>query len=221
MCIELFVFDLDGVLTETSEQHYLAWKMIADELGIPFDKKRNELLKGISRMESLEILLQNASRNFSDDEKAILATNKNMYYKHLINDFSPANLFHGVIELLDDLKRQQIKIALASASYNAPLLIEKLGIKTYFDVVVDPGTIRYGKPNPEIFLEAAYLLNVNPINCIGVEDAIAGVTAIKSAGMYAIGIGEPDTLENADIVYASVSELNYQNIKSLVKISKY
>ncbi len=209
------IFDLDGVLTETSEQHFEAWKVLADELGIDFDREYNEHLKGVSRMESLELILKNGNKTdaYSDEEKAELATRKNELYKELIAGFTPDNLFEGVRELFDILKSKGIKIALASASRNAPALIKNMGIAEDFDVVVDPTSVEKGKPDPAIFLQAPNTLGIDPKDCIGFEDAYAGVTAIKSAGMYAIGIGSKDNLPHADVVYPHIKDVD---IKSLL-----
>ncbi len=208
------IFDLDGVLTETSEQHYEAWKVLADELGIDFDRDYNEHLKGVSRMESLELILKNGNKTdaFSEEEKIELATRKNDLYKELIAGFTPDNLFEGVRELFDILKSRDIKIALASASRNAPSLIKNMGIADDFDVVVDPTSVEKGKPDPAIFLQGAKILGIDPKDCIGFEDAYAGVTAIKSAGMYAVGIGSKEILPHADIVYPHIKDVEIKKI---------
>ncbi len=208
---ELAIFDLDGVLTATSEQHYQAWKVLAKELNIPFDRDVNELLKGISRMESLEIILKSGGKNqcYSEAEKISLTYRKNEIYKRMIRYFSPDNLFHGVRPLFEFLKEQGIKIALASASNNAPHLLKCMKIDESFDVVVNPSSIAKGKPDPEIFLTAAKHLGVNPEICIGFEDAIAGVKAIKSAGMFAVGIGDSTSLSEADVIIDHIANLDY------------
>lgn len=206
--IKLAIFDLDGVLTETSEQHYMAWKVLADELQIPFDKVFNEKLKGISRMESLELILTNSAKPtlLTDTIKKDLANKKNELYKQLIADFTPNQLFEGVTLLFKELKAKGIKIALASASKNAPSLLKNMGIYQEFDYIVDPSSVEKGKPDPAIFLKAADELQIDPKYCIGFEDAFAGVQAIKAAGMYAIGIGSPDLLSQADEIYNHIKE---------------
>lgn len=204
---KLVIFDLDGVLTDTAEFHYAAWKMLADDLGIYFDKKINERLKGISRLESLDIVLENADRKFTDKEKEEMAYNKNEQYKALLEDMTPDALLPGVLDTLNCLKENDIKIALASASKNAFTVISKLGIEGYFDYIVDVTKIKKGKPDPEIFFIAANTLGIDVQNCVGVEDSSAGVKAIKSAQMKAIGIGDKATLHEADVVVDGLVEL--------------
>ncbi len=211
MKFEIAIFDLDGVLTETSEQHYQAWKSLADSLELPFDRQVNERLKGVSRMESLDIILSHGgvSNRYSPEEKERLATEKNDLYKELISHISPENLFPGVRELLDQLQAKNIKIALASASHNAPALLDQMGISHYFDYVVNPSSVAKGKPAPDIFLKAATELAIDPAKAVGFEDAVAGVKAIKSAGMYAVGIGDSSILNQADVVYPAVEDVPF------------
>lgn len=211
--IKLFVFDLDGVLTETSHQHYKAWKQLADELGIEIDLTFNETLKGVSRMDSLRKILArgNQLNKFSEEQQVALATKKNEHYKTLISTFTREQLFEGVIELFDELKERGIKIALGSASKNGPTLLKAMKVEDYFDYVVDPRTVR-GKPFPDIFLKACNVFDIDPSNAVGVEDAVSGVKAIKTAGMYAIGIGNKDVLAEADIIYDHVKDIKLEDI---------
>ncbi len=210
-----FIFDLDGVLTETSKQHYLAWKEMAEKIGIMIDDEFNESLKGISREESLERILQRGSKqhNFSDEQKVELASSKNESYCKMISNFTKDNLFEGVLEMLETLKQNGIKIALGSASKNGVALLNSLGIIDYFDYVVDPSKVK-GKPNPDIFLDGAKGLCLEPSECVGVEDAYSGVEAIKRAGMFAIGIGNAQILSNADLVFKDIKEMNVIKIIS-------
>ena len=194
------IFDLDGVLTDTARYHYLAWKRLAEAQGVHFDEAFNEHLKGIDRMGSLELILASAKRSYSDAEKLALATEKNEHYKELIATMTPADLLPGAVEALDAARAAGLKIGLASVSRNAFEVLDRLGITRKFDYVVDAGTIARGKPDPEIFLKAARELGVAPGDCFGVEDAVAGVASIKAAGMYAIGVGDPKVLAQADIV---------------------
>ncbi|MCG0276478.1 MAG: beta-phosphoglucomutase [Thermosediminibacteraceae bacterium] len=200
------IFDLDGVIADTARFHYLAWKKLADELGIYFDEKINERLKGIGRMESLEIILEKSPRIFSKEEKEFLAEKKNGYYKEMIEKITHQDLLPGAGELLCTLKDWGIKIALASASKNAPLVLKNLGIAGLFDYVVDAARIKKGKPDPEIFLVAAENLGINASECVGIEDSAAGIEAIKRAGMFAVGIGNPEVLKNADIVLRDLKD---------------
>lgn len=213
--LEAVIFDLDGVITDTVEYHYLAWKQIADELGIPFDRDYNENLKGISRMESLELILKLGDRQYSLDEKKKLAEKKNDYYQELIDRMTPADLLPGIASLLAALKARGIKIGLASVSKNARKVIEKLQITDYFDYVVDPATVRKGKPDPEIFLVCAEHMRVPVQNCVGIEDAEAGIAAIKAANMKAVGVGRPDMMHQADIAVQDTSRLTVDLLTSL------
>ena len=205
-CVAL-VFDLDGVLTDTAHTHYQAWKRLADELGVAFDQRINERLKGVDRMASLEIILERAARDYSPEEKRALAERKNGYYVQRVQDYGPQDLFTGVRELLDAARATGLKLGLASASRNAPLLLQRLGIAAQFDYVADAARIARAKPDPEIFLTAAAGLGVAPALCIGVEDAAAGIAAIHAAGMAAIGIGSARELAAADAVLACIADL--------------
>jgi beta-phosphoglucomutase len=194
------IFDLDGVLTDTAVAHFRAWKKLADELGIPFDAAANEALKGVDRMGSLDFILRRGGVLLSDDRKQALAARKNASYQTEIAGFSPAELFPGAAEALAAIRGAGLKTGLASSSQNAPFLLDRLGIADCFDYVADAGRIRRSKPDPEIFLTVAEQLNAAPELCLGVEDAAAGILAIKSAGMAALGIGDPATLARADAV---------------------
>lgn len=198
-------FDLDGVLTDTARAHYRAWKKLADELGIPFDETANEQLKGIDRMGSLALLLGGRS-GFDDAERQRLAARKNQWYLQEIERFGPDDLFAGAQAALDQCRAAGLKLSLASASRNAPLLLERLGIAGCFEVVVDPASVAAGKPAPDIFLAAAEALGVKPARLLGVEDSIAGVTAIKAARMPALGVGSREQLTAADWVIGSIAD---------------
>lgn len=214
--IQAFIFDLDGVLTDTAEYHFLAWQQLATQLGIEFSRANNELLKGVDRMGSLELILTLGKLQLSQDEKLKLAAQKNTDYLKLVETMSPADLFPGVLPLFSSLKAAGIKTALASASKNAALVLQKLGIPDLFDYVADSNFIQKGKPDPEIFLTCAKALGVAPERCIGVEDAPAGVTAIKAAGMYALGIGEEQALTQADLVIPAVSAVDQRLLTRLL-----
>ena len=216
--IQAFIFDLDGVLTDTAEYHFLAWKQLATQLGIEFSRADNELLKGVDRMGSLELILQLGQKQLSQDEKRMLAEQKNTEYLKLVESMSPADLFPGVLPLFSSLKAAGVKTALASASKNAALVLQKLCIPDLFDYVADSNLIKNGKPDPEIFLTCAQALGVAPERCIGVEDAPAGVTAIKAAGMYALGIGEPHALTQADLVIPAISALDPKLLTKLLTL---
>jgi beta-phosphoglucomutase len=194
------IFDLDGVITDTAHYHYLAWKRLAEAEDVQFDLAFNEQLKGIDRMGSLELILAASPRSYSADHKQALADLKNRHYQELIADMSAADLLPGALDALASVRAAGLKIGLASVSRNAFAVLDRLGIRGRFDYVVDAALIANSKPHPEIFLTAARHLDVDPVDCLGVEDAVAGVAAIKSAGMLALGIGRPDQLTRADLV---------------------
>jgi len=199
------IFDLDGVIADTAVVHHAAWKKLAADIGIPFDDAVGERLKGVDRRASLDILLEKASRPYSETEKEALATRKNEYYRQQIEGFGPQNLLPGARTAIESVRRAGLKTALASASRNAPLLLEKLGIANLFDYVVDANHISRAKPDPEIFLAAARGLGLAPGECLGVEDAAAGIASIHSAGMTAVGIGQAEALAGADLLLPNVA----------------
>lgn len=215
--LEAVIFDLDGVLTETSRQHFLAWKQLAEGLSFMLPDEMNERLKGISRMESLEIILEAAdmTERFTESEKVELTNFKNNIYKSRIKKFTKENLSEGALDLLVSLREKNIKIALASVSKNAPYLLNAMGIEGFFDAVADPNEIKRGKPAPDIFLAAAELLKVPPHNCIAIEDAFAGIEAIKAAGMIPIGIGRKEELSNCELVVSGLRDVNLQLLQKL------
>lgn len=194
------IFDLDGVITDTAHYHYLAWKRLAESEGVPFDHAFNEQLKGIDRMGSLELILAAAGKSYSPADKQALADVKNLHYQQLIETMSASDLLPGALEALIAVRAAGLRIGLASVSRNAFTVLDRLGIRARFDYVVDAALIANSKPDPEIFLTAARHLGVAPIDCLGVEDAVAGVAAIKSAGMMALGIGSAQVLTQADLV---------------------
>lgn len=195
-----FIFDLDGVLTDTARLHLAAWRDVAAGLYLPFDEAMGEALKGVSRMASLELVLRPSALDFSDAEKQRMATRKNAAYVAGLAGMSAADLLPGAAAALAAVRAAGWGVALASASQNAPMVLERLGITAAFDHVVDVHRVARGKPDPEIFLRAAQALSVAPGRCIGIEDAVAGVQAIKAAGMFAVGIGDPQVLTQADVV---------------------
>ncbi|HHW57070.1 MAG TPA: beta-phosphoglucomutase [Clostridia bacterium] len=200
------IFDLDGVITDTARYHYLAWKKLADELGIYFDEVINERLKGVSRLQSLEIILEKSDKKYSQEEKEYYANKKNEYYKEMIKRITPEDLLPGVERFIEELKKRGIKIAIASVSKNAFTVVENLKIRDQFDYIVDANEIKHGKPDPEIFLNAAKHLGIPPEKCIGIEDSAAGIAAIKKAGMFAVGVGNPETVKEADLILKDLSE---------------
>ena len=186
--IKAVIFDLDGVIVSTDDCHYRAWKKMADEEGIYFDREINNRLRGVSRMASLEIVLEKANREYSEKEKQEMAERKNNYYKELICELTPNDILTGVTEKLDELKENGIKIAIGSSSKNTPIILKQIGLERYFDAVSDGNNITHSKPDPEVFLKAAEMLGVAPENCMIVEDADAGIEAGKRAGMKTLAV---------------------------------
>ncbi|KPK65652.1 MAG: beta-phosphoglucomutase [Planctomycetes bacterium SM23_32] len=187
--VEAVIFDLDGVIVSTDEYHFQAWKQLADAEGIPFGREDNERLRGVSRMESLEILLEKASRAYSDAEKTAMAERKNAIYRESLRELSPADILPGVDEMLEDLRGRGIKMAVASSSKNAVPILEAIGLADAFDAVVDGTHISQSKPHPEVFALAGERLGIAPERCLVVEDAAAGVEAAIAAGMPVLAVG--------------------------------
>jgi len=206
------IFDLDGVLTDTSEYHYLAWKRLADEEGIPFDRQANEALRGIPRRESLLLIL--GDRPATEEQIQEMTTRKNRYYQELIAGVTPANLLPGVTVLLDELRAAGVKIAVASASKNAQAVIERLGIGDRVDAVADGYSVERQKPAPDLFLHAAQRLGLTPEQCVVVEDAAAGVEAAKAAGMWAVGLGPVERVGAAHVVLPSLEGVHWADLRA-------
>lgn len=209
-----FVFDLDGVITDTAKFHYLAWKDLAQKIGISIDEAFNESLKGISRMDSLDRILAygNKEADFTLAEKEALAEQKNNDYVSLLANLSETDLLPGVHAFLVEAKQQHIPCAVASASKNAPMILKKLGVSSYFAHIVDPETLQNGKPDPEIFIKAAESIHVAPEDAVGFEDARAGIDGIKAAGMYAVAISPTEDLVGADLQVRSMNELSVSEL---------
>lgn len=209
-----FVFDLDGVITDTAKYHYLAWKDLADSIGIDIDLKFNEQLKGIDRMTSLERILAygNQADTYTLEEKEALAVQKNTHYVELLQALTPEDLLPGVKEFLSEAKAQKIPCAIASASKNAPFILEKLGVKADFDAIVDPATLTKGKPDPEIFIRAAEAIGIQPEEAVGFEDAQAGLDGIKAANMFAVGVFSGEELHGADLIVHQLTDISVEEL---------
>ncbi|MDH6429724.1 beta-phosphoglucomutase [Paenibacillus odorifer] len=201
------IFDLDGVIVDTAKYHYLAWASLADELGFKFTEEDNERLKGVSRMRSLDILLEVGGLEFEEAEKLAMAEKKNRLYVEYISRLEESELLPGVKEYLTGLRSRGIGIALGSASKNAEFILNKLNITDLFDAVVDGNKVSLAKPDPEVFLIAAQEIGLQPDECVVFEDAEAGVQAGKAAGMKVVGIGKPEVLKEADLVVKGLYEL--------------
>ena len=192
------IFDLDGVICSTDEYHYMAWKALADRLGIPFDRERNNLLRGVSRMASLEIVLEKGEKSYTDEEKAAFAEEKNTNYRKLLGRMSPADLSEDVKAALEALRKTDIKLAIGSSSKNTPFILERIGLGSFFDAVADGNCITHSKPHPEVFLKAADMLGLSPRDCLVVEDAHAGVEAAVAGGFDCAAIGDAKDDERAE-----------------------
>lgn len=202
------IFDLDGVLADSARAHFVAWKRIADELSIPFDETANEALKGVDRMGSLRHILALGAVTLEEAEMVALATRKNGYYLDAVAGMSPADLLPGAAELVVRCRAEGMKTAVASASRNARALLERVGMAGAFDFIADAGAVAASKPAPDIFLACSSALEVAPAAAIGFEDAAAGIEAIRAAGMFAVGIGDPVTLGRAHMVFADTASVD-------------
>jgi nigerose phosphorylase len=207
--MEVAIFDLDGVIVDTAKYHYLAWKRLASELGFDFSMADNERLKGVSRMRSLEIVLETGGLKLTETQQVEMADKKNHWYLEYIQKITPADILPGVISFIARLRSQQVKIALGTASKNAALILEKLGITALFDAIVDGNQVSKAKPDPEVFLECARRLGVHPWQCVVFEDAAAGVQAGKNAGMRVVGVGDGQRLSQADFVIQNFASLDF------------
>lgn len=213
---EALIFDLDGVLVDTAKYHYLAWKQLAEELGILFTEKDNERLKGVSRMRSLEIVLEIGGVSMSEQEKEQACAQKNEVYLNYIRKMEKDEILPGVRAFLENARESGYKIALGSASKNTPLIMERLELTDLFDVIVDGRMTTKAKPDPEVFSLGARLLSVPPEKCIVFEDAVAGIQAAHAAGMKAVGIGTTDALPEADIFMPGFSEARIAVVEALL-----
>jgi beta-phosphoglucomutase len=217
--IRACIFDLDGVIVDTAHYHFLAWKRLANELGYNLTLEENERLKGVSRMQSLEIILELAGISLNDSHKEILADKKNGWFVDYVERMLPEEIYPGVKQLIGILKSRGIKVGLASSSKNAQTVIRLLQIQHEFDAIVDGSMISHTKPHPEIFLKTAAKLGVAPSDCLVFEDAEAGVEAARAAGMKCVGIGSPVLLRKADKVFSKTSDFNLATLHELQTIS--
>jgi len=211
-----FIFDLDGVIVDTAKYHFLAWKKIANELGIDFTLEHNELLKGVSRVRSLDIILELGKIEASQEDKDKWLIQKNEDYLSYLVDMNETEILPGVMKVLKFLKENNQLIALGSASKNARPILEKTGVLSYFDAVVDGNDVVNAKPDPEVFVHAARLLNVSNEDSIVFEDSVAGVQAANIAKMLSIGIGEETTLHEAEYIFKDFTEINATFLELLI-----
>ena len=212
-----FIFDLDGVIVDTAKYHYLAWKNLAMSLGFDFTEEQNEQLKGVSRVKSLEILLKIGNVKLDDVKKNSLLQEKNIEYLEYVSRMNSNEILPGVLKVLNFLDDNYVKYALRSASKNATLILEKVGLLDRFSALVDGNDVSNAKPDPEVFLIGAKKLNVSPENCIVVEDAIAGVQAANAAKMLSIGIGDSSVLFEANFVFNDMTEITPEFLNKIIK----
>ncbi len=208
------IFDLDGVITDTAQYHFEAWKLLADSLSFKFDRADNERLKGVSRMDSLNIILEinDALGRFTVEEKEALCKKKNDNYVELIKKVTPADILPGISELMDEAEKNGIKMAVASVSKNAPAVLTSLGLIDRFDYIADAKKITKSKPDPEIFAVCAEALGFEGADCVGIEDSQAGIESIHAAGMKSVGINVTVTSREPDVVLKSTSELTFDMV---------
>ena len=212
MSIKAVIFDLDGVIVSTDDYHYRAWKKISDEEGIYFDRKINERLRGVSRMESLEIILEKANRVYSQEEKNSFAERKNSLYRNLLEELTPSDILPGVMKVLETLKKNDIKVAIGSSSKNTEFILSKIGLHEYFDAISDGTQIKNSKPDPEVFLLAANKLCIEPKECLVVEDANAGVEAGLAGEMKVLAVGYASSNEKANLRMESLEQFKYEDM---------
>ena len=211
-----FIFDLDGVIVDTAKYHYLAWKKLANSIGLDFSEEQNEQLKGVSRVHSLEKILEWGNRNLSEKEFLDLMNKKNEDYLSYISTMDESEILTNVPQVLSFLIENKQPIALGSASKNARAILERINLLDTFNVIVDGNDVSKTKPNPEVFLNAANVLQVKPEKCIVFEDAVAGIQAANNANMISIGIGEKEVLKDADYVFKDFTEISSEFLSSLI-----
>jgi len=213
--IKACIFDLDGVIVDTAVYHYKAWKRLANDLGFDFTEEDNEKLKGVSRVRSLELILQWGGVTKTEAEKEVLARRKNDWYVDMISHMTPAEILPGAKEFLKACRAAGIKTALGSASKNSMTILDKINLTHLFDAVIDGNKVSRAKPDPEVFLKGAEELGVSPADCVVFEDAIAGVQAATNGGMKVVGIGLPGVLTGANLVISGLNEMSLEKLEEL------
>ena len=212
MLWKAFILDLDGVITDTAMFHYQAWRQLAEEENIPFDRTVNEKLRGVSRRQSLEILLGDHIHRYSAAQFQEMMDRKNTYYRHLLRSLTDQDYLPGARRLLDQLHQLDLKIAIGSASKNTQTVLKSLGIAQEFDAIADGHSVKHSKPAPDIFLCAAKKLSISPRHCVVVEDASSGIEAALAAGMFAVGVGPAERVGKAHLRYENTEKINLQEI---------
>ena len=212
--IKAFIFDLDGVITDTAEYHYRGWKRLADEEGLPFSRAENEHLRGIPRRESLMLIVKD--HIYPEEKIQEMMERKNGYYLEFIKEISPRDLLPGAKELLEEIRAAGLKNALGSASKNAGEVIERLGIRSLFDAISDGLSVERQKPAPDLFLHAASQLNLSPAQCIVVEDAAAGIEAARAGGFRSVGLGPVERIGKADAIFPSLAGVRLEDLLTAI-----
>lgn len=215
--IKGFIFDLDGIITNTAEQHFLAWKKISDEMGWNFDRRINDQLRGVSRMDSIQVILDHNNVHLDEEALLELTTKKNKMYLEGLNAITPNDFLPGAKELLTHVRTEGFQVALGSASKNAPKVLEQLNALGYFDVIGDGNSVTKSKPDPNIFLYGANKMGLRPEECIVLEDAESGIDAAKAGGFYSVGIGPKERVGHANLRFDSMGEATLFEIKSYFK----
>ncbi|MBP5994080.1 MAG: beta-phosphoglucomutase [Crocinitomicaceae bacterium] len=208
--MKALIFDLDGVIVTTEHNHFIAWKRTAESLGIPFEEEHNELLKGVSRVDSLKKILELGSKTISTEEFDALLISKNDFYVDSIQDLNQSDLLPGVLSLLQEARSKGIKLGIGSSSKNANFILKLLKIDHFFDVVIDGNGVEHPKPHPEVFLNGAKALSLAPAECIVFEDAASGITAAKAGGFIAIAVGNPNIADMADTYFNDLTEFSLE-----------
>lgn len=216
--IRAFIFDLDGVITDTAEYHYRGWKRLADEEGFPFSREDNEHLRGIPRRESLMLILKD--RIYPEEKIVEMMTRKNNYYHEFIKEISPQDLLPGARALLEEVRATGLKNALGSASKNAPEVLDRLGIRSLFDAISDGHSVERQKPAPDLFLHAAGQLGFSASDCVVVEDAAAGIEAARAGGFRSVGLGPQERVGKADAIFPSLSGVHLNDIWTALGIQQ-
>ena len=217
--IKAFIFDLDGVLTDTAEYHYRGWKRLAEELSIPFTREDNEALRGIPRRESLMMIIKD--RQYTEEQISEMMERKNRYYLEFIREVTPGDLLPGARPLLEEIHAAGLKSAIGSASKNAPEVIRRLGISSLLDAISDGHSVEFQKPAPDLFLHAANQLGLEPSECAVVEDAAAGVQAAQAGGFHSVGLGPWERVGAADVIYPSLADLRLLELLAALESSHH
>lgn len=214
MDLKACIFDMDGVIVDSAKYHFRAWKKLATELGIEFSEEDNERLKGLSRVDSLEFILQKGDLYIDNDTKLALMDKKNGWYLQSISSMTPNEILPGVKSFLDSLRAEGIKIGLGSSSRNADRILEAIGLTSYFDSIIDGNKVTHSKPDPEVFLLGGRELGVEPHQTVVFEDALAGIEAAKAGGFKVVGVGDASTLHTADTVIPGFESFSINDLKS-------